>query len=265
MVSDDAISYAKAKYGEDSDAFRMGILGLPPRVESDALIPWNWIQDAVDHDFEPHKDDPIVIGVDVGGGGDPTVLCVRKGMKIMTFKENEDPDHTKIKDWVFEIVQEYDPVMIYIDSNGNGHGLTDFLRQSLNDGRVRGVKSHEKSSNPRWGSKKDEIMYRLREYFQDGVISIPDHHRLKMELSIQKEDDREDGKARVAKKKSLAKELKDKTGYKSSDYLDALWISFYHRHSILVAHADIRTNSRDLFENNYRRNRVRGRLAWMSH
>jgi hypothetical protein len=56
-------------WGEDSDFFRVRVLGLPPTADESQFIPHDLVEGAQRRDVEVLRDEPLVCGFDVSGGG----------------------------------------------------------------------------------------------------------------------------------------------------------------------------------------------------
>lgn len=57
------------EYGEDSDFYRVRVLGLPPRASSLQFIGQELIDEARKRDHKPLPDEPLVVGYDAANGG----------------------------------------------------------------------------------------------------------------------------------------------------------------------------------------------------
>jgi len=51
-------------------------------------MPMEWVTAAMHREFDENPDAPVIFGVDVGGGGDKTVVCVRQGGTVHAFLRN---------------------------------------------------------------------------------------------------------------------------------------------------------------------------------
>jgi hypothetical protein len=68
-------------YGEDSDMFRVRVLGLPPRASELQYIDTNRVTLARKRSFKASDDEPLVAGFDVSGGGKAwNVIRFRRGL-----------------------------------------------------------------------------------------------------------------------------------------------------------------------------------------
>lgn len=135
-VSSDFIADMKARYGEDSNAYRVRVLGEFPRAEDDTLISYELAAATLDRDIvlDPRTPDRYW-GVDLARfGNDASALCKRFGSVI--------PERVKV--WknadlmqsVGIVRTEYDatpldqrPLAIYADVIGLGAGFVDRARE----------------------------------------------------------------------------------------------------------------------------------------
>lgn len=75
----------KLQWGEDSAVYQNRVLGLFHAGDEDAIIPLSWLEAAIerwhvwDRAGRPGQGGPLWVGVDVGRGGDETVLAHRDG------------------------------------------------------------------------------------------------------------------------------------------------------------------------------------------
>lgn len=78
----------RAQWGEDSAVYHNRVLGNFHASDEDAVIPLSWLEDAVErwHEWDragrPDQGGPRWVGVDVGRGGDESVLAHRDGPAI---------------------------------------------------------------------------------------------------------------------------------------------------------------------------------------
>lgn len=222
------------RYGKDSPDYRIGVLGLPPLADSNALIPYEWIRRAIGREFD-NDGDPIMSAADVGGGGDKSVFCYRQGGVVMGFKVNNSKDTMTVADWVAENMDGEDAVVSFIDIVGLGRGVYDRCRQLHYN--VRPADSRNTADDPeRFYNKRAEIYWLLRKQFEENLISLPaptdDRDaadpvvRLIRELGAIKNE-------LVGKKNKIGdkKEIRKAIGF-SPDYADALMMTFYKPDSL---------------------------------
>lgn len=134
-VSDDYIDEQRIRYGADSNAYRVRVLGLFPLADDDTIIPYDHVVSAMDREVSVNPNIPVIWGVDVARfGSDKGALAKRKG--------NILPE--PVKEWAgYDTMQtagllkaEWDdtppsdrPIQINIDAIGIGSGVADRLRE----------------------------------------------------------------------------------------------------------------------------------------
>lgn len=117
------------QWGIDTALYQGRVLGEFHSDDSSSVIPLAWIEAAVErwHEWDragrPDVEGPRFIGVDVGRGGDDSVLAVRMG-HVINLVRNRAKDTMK----VVELVQREQGRAI-VDINGVGAGVFDRLKQ----------------------------------------------------------------------------------------------------------------------------------------
>ena len=224
LVDPSVIKAAREKYGDEyakANPYRIKILGLPPMMDEETLIPWDWIEDAVNREVEPLATDPIVKGVDPGAGGDASIIATRKGPKVYPMRENKTADSTVLENWVGANIDAEDPDCVRVDTIGIGWAVEGNLRDKK--GAIVEAADFRKTSDEpeKYFNKRSESFWRMREAFRTGAITIPNDEDLKDELGAIKV---EYGKVtRVVEKKKI----KDDLGH-SPDRADALAMTYYY-------------------------------------
>ena len=133
LVSDEFIEEMKLRYGEDSNAFRIRVLGEFPQADDDTIIPYHLVENAIHRDVEGDEDLPSVWGLDVSRfGNDKTALCKRQGSIVTEIRSWSGLD---LMQTVGRVVAEYESLLpskrpreILVDSIGLGSGVVDRLR-----------------------------------------------------------------------------------------------------------------------------------------
>ena len=177
MVSRESIERYGRKYGRESNFFKIRVLGIPPTDADQTVIPWSWIQDAVDREVLTNENDKMICSLDVGAGGDDSALCRRLGPMVYPIDVASFGTASLLEDWAIRHIIPAEPKLLLIDNVGVGWGVEDHLRQKLkkHDIDVQGVNVGTAAFNPqRFSRLRDELWWRLREQFERGTISIPD-------------------------------------------------------------------------------------------
>ena len=249
MVTKTHVDQMAKKYGRDSNVFRIRIKGIPPKAEENILIPWEWIQNAIDRDdLEYQDDDPEIAGIDVGGGSDPSIFLRRKGPIIMSpIDKNDTPDSEVLTGWLVRKAMDAESEFIMVDRIGIGWAIEGNLRTRIPNAHVIGVNvSEESSDKEKFYRLRDELWWNVREEFEKGIISIPNDDELIGEVSVIRFDD-STGKIKVESKKDLKKR-----GIDSPNKADALCLTSYWKY-------DIMKKMKKQFKN---KGRIRERSGW---
>tara|TARA_R100001594_G_scaffold1244_1_gene5164 strand:- start:1952 stop:3349 length:1398 start_codon:yes stop_codon:yes gene_type:complete len=226
QVDKNFVTEMKDTYGEESNIYRVRILGLPPEAEDDVCIPQSLILSAVDRVVEGIQCMPIW-GLDVARmGSDRSALCKRKGNvvsePIKTWRDKDLMQLTGIILTEYESVPyEERPSEILVDSIGLGAGVVDRLIEL--DLPARGINVAESSSvNQKYVRLRDELWFRGREWLEEKNCIIPkEDETLIAELSVPRFTYTSSGKLKVESKDEMKKR-----GHKSPDVADAFLLTF---------------------------------------
>lgn len=210
------------KYGENSPAYRIGVLGLPPVANAHSLIPYNFIQEAIDREFDVSEFDPVMCGVDAGGGGDRSVVCVRQGPMVQPFRTRQTSDSDELADWSADELLKAESTVAFVDNIGLGWYLPKALCNRGIDARPADSRSVRDLEEPdKFLNKRAEMYWDLKRAFEGKAISIPNDPELVNELGAI-EWENTGNKVKIRDKKEIRKML----GF-SPDKADALAMSYY--------------------------------------
>lgn len=122
------IAQWEASWGEDSDQFRVRVRGLFPQQSAMSLINSKDVYEAQRRPI-PDVEEGWVLGVDVGRGGDPSVICPRNGYdaRSVPWFESRVKNTMILGEKVVEMAQDLSAVAIFVDMTGVGAGLLDWL------------------------------------------------------------------------------------------------------------------------------------------
>jgi phage terminase large subunit len=220
------------KYGEDSNIFRVRVLGEWPEADDDVVIPLHLLQSAATRDQVAADTTPVVWGLDVARfGTDKSALCKRKGNVVTEpIKSWRNKD---LMEMCGIILNEYEtttwsdrPVEILIDSIGLGAGVVDRLTEL--DLPVRGINVAESASmGERYGRLRDELWFLGKEWFETRDCAIPEQDELIDDLSKPRFTFLSNGKLKVEGKDEMKRR-----GLNSPDLADAFCLTFASRASI---------------------------------
>lgn len=224
LVSDEFVQEMRERYGEESNAFRIRVLGEFPLSDDDTIIPYHLVESAVHRDLEVHEDTPSVWGLDVARfGTDKTALCKRQG-----------PIVTEIRSWrgldlmqtVGRVVAEYEglppsaqPREILVDSIGVGAGVVDRLHEMGLP--VRGVNVSETPSlKETYMNLRTELWFKTKGWLENRSCKLPENEQLMAELTSIKYSFTSSGKMKAESKDEMRKR-----GLGSPDLADALCLT----------------------------------------
>jgi phage terminase large subunit len=217
---------SQKKYGEDSNPYRVNILGKPPLADQNTLIPPDWVQQAIDSDdVEADGAAPTIAGVDVGRGGDRSVVIIRQGGVVEHIATNQSADLMIVAEWVHGLMTAWSVDNGYVDVGGVGAGVYDRLCQ-LRPNCTPVVAQGESCNKSRYFNKRSEMFMRLRDAFQNRTIRIPRNEDLVNELTTLMYEPEK--KCQVLSKKEIRKKL----GF-SPDLADALALTYSFEPSYL--------------------------------
>lgn len=242
LVSKSWIEEKKAIYGVKSNYFKVRVLGEFPYDEEDTLIPIEWVNLAVDSDIKVWEFEPVVLGVDVGAGGDRSVICPRKGSKVFPLITNEDKNTMNLIKLVGETANRYKADAICVDSIGIGKGVFDRMEELGYE--VYSVDVRQSAREEGFSRLRDELYWKVRTDFESGMVSIPYDPEFMMELSSIKYDI-QGNSIKVQSKKEVKKELSKRGSlYGSPDKLDSYMLTKFFDDAMYQPKEDMEVEER---------------------
>ena len=221
LVSADFVSQIKATYGDESNAFRIRVLGEFALADDDTLIPAELVDGAISRDISINSSEPLVFGLDVARfGSDRTALVKRKGNVVVEVKSWGGLDTMQVVGAIVNEAKLDRPDEICVDTIGLGSGVADRLRElGMN---VRDVNVAESSAmNPNANKLRDELWLAVKEWLATKSVKLPADDQLRHELVAPRYTFTSSGKVQVESKDSMRKR-----GMRSPDLADALCLSF---------------------------------------
>ena len=223
-VSDEYIEECKLRYGEESNTYRVRVLGEFPRGDDDTVIPQELIVAAINRDVEPTSFGPTVWGVDVARfGADSSALCKRKGNAITeSIRLWRNLDTMQLTG---AIKAEYDsclekPVEIFVDAIGLGAGVADRLREMGLPAYAINV-SESPAMGHHYLNLRAELWYKAKNWLEGRDVRLPGDDRLKAELATVRYNYTSSGRVKIESKADLKKR-----GIASPDSADAFVLTF---------------------------------------
>ncbi len=224
-VSKDYIADMASRYGEESNAFRIRVLGEFPKTDDDTLIGFDLVDSAFHRDVSASEDAPIVWGLDVARfGTDATALAKRKGNAVNEIRKWKNLD---LMQTTGAVVAEYEavkledrPIEILVDSIGLGAGVVDRLRELGLP--ARGINVAE---SPAMGTiyvnLRAELWGKMKAWLEKRDCKLPKDDSLLAELVAPRYTFNSSGKMKLESKDEMRKR-----GIGSPDMADALALTF---------------------------------------
>jgi phage terminase large subunit len=235
-VSQDWVKAKALEYGENSNAYRVRVLGEFPISEDDTIISYEVVKAATERTITIAPNTYIVWGLDVAYSGDDRTVLVKRQGKIV----KEEP----ICWWKLEPMQivgrvknEWDntaeklrPRAIYIDTIIWGMGVYSRLRELGLPVVSVNVSERPAMRSAKYKNLRTELWWRMREWFEARDCQIPMLRDFVEELSAQTYKITEsNGTVLATEKKLIKKELG-----RSPDLADALMLTFCDNAGIML-------------------------------
>jgi hypothetical protein len=225
-VSEAYIEEMKARYGEESNAYRIRVLGEFPKSDEDTVIPMELLDLAMNRDVEASPYAPLVWGLDVARfGSDRSALCKRRGNAvtepIKTWKNLDLMQLTGAVVAEYEILPPSErPTEILVDSIGLGAGVVDRLRELNLPARGINV-SESPAMGTTYRNLKAELWYKAKSWLEARDCRLPKDELLIAELATVRYSFTSNGKIQIEGKDEIRKR-----GLASPDKADAFCLTF---------------------------------------
>jgi hypothetical protein len=181
---------------------------------------------------------PVELGVDVGGGGDLTVIRERRGMKAgREWTSNSDRPET-LAPLVVHAIRESGATSVKVDSIGIGWGLVGELRNRARYGEhaatIVGVNVAEKSSQPeKYANLRAELWWVVGRQLSSSrgwdLSAMDNADRTVAELLEPRWELDLSGRIKIESKD----DIRERTGGRSPDHADALLLAYFRpRHNL---------------------------------
>ena len=155
LVSREWVEEKAREWGEDNPLYKSKVLGEFSEDAPNKVVRASDIARCrIDPERKPTAEDlqPVELGVDVGGGGDETVIRERRGRQAGREWRAHTDRPEKIAPMVLRAIEESGATAVKVDSIGIGFGVIGELRNLGGQGKHRahilGVNVGEKSSKP---------------------------------------------------------------------------------------------------------------------
>jgi hypothetical protein len=209
-VSQDFLEDMKRRYGEDSNAYRVRVLGEFPTGDDDTVIPYELVEAALRRDVKPALVKEVW-GVDCARfGNDSSALARRKGnVLVRPVEERKGWDTMRVAGWVkaeYDKIPERDrPEEVLVDVIGIGAGVCDRLMELKVPARGVNVGESPAVFQDRYLNLRAELWFMGREWFERKDCSIGGDDGLMAELVGPRFEYQSSGKIKVESKDDMKK------------------------------------------------------------
>lgn len=231
-VDPDFIAQIKKQYGEDSNEYRIRVLGEFPRDDGESYLARDSIERAMARTFEVPDDMPEVWGLDVARtGGDRVALARRKGPVVPDVLAWSGRDLMGtvgvVKAFWDEIPPEQRPVEILVDAIGMGAGVADRLVEL---GLPAIAVNVSETSGPlgQGARMRDDLWVRMKLALNEDALALVYDEELANELATPRGEYLSNGRVKIEGKREMRRR-----GYPSPDKADAVLLTLYSNASPL--------------------------------
>jgi len=221
FVAPEYIKEMRDEYGEDSDIFRVRVLGEFPKGGDLQFIPTSMAESAVKRYYDEKAYDfaPLLLGVDVAYfGGDRSVIYLRQGLHCRRLFAVQGVEPAVLAGHVARLWDDHRADAVLVDVTGVGAGVVSNLR--LQGRHPIAVSFSGSSGTEGYHNKRAECWGLMKEWLRDGGW-IPDDTRLKDDLCGPEYSYTMGGKLILERKEDMKKR-----GIASPDDGDALALTF---------------------------------------
>jgi phage terminase large subunit len=224
LVSHEFVDEMELRYGPESNAYRVRVLGEFPLSDDNTIIPYHLVEAAQNRDVVVSDEATVVWGLDVARfGSDATALCKRQGPIVTELRSWRGLD---LMQTTGRIVAEYEalapskrPAEILVDSIGVGSGVVDRLQELGLP--VRGVNVAESPSmGDTYMNLRSELWFKCKAWLEDRSCKLPKDDQLIAELTAIRYSFTSSGKMKAESKDEMRKR-----GLGSPDLADALCLT----------------------------------------
>lgn len=234
LVGRDWVEEKAREWGEDNPIYRSKVLGeFSSDAPNQVVRASDLAKCRVAEGAKPklHELEPVELGVDVGGGGDETVIRERRGIRAGREWRAHTDRPEKIAPLVLQAIRETGATAVKIDSIGVGFGVIGELRNAATRGEhkahIHGVNVASAASQPdKFKNLRAEMWWELARGLSErqgwDLAKMDNADTTMAQLLEPRWEVDPQGRIRVEPKEEIIKRLG-----RSPDNADALLLAFY--------------------------------------
>lgn len=219
------------EWGADNPLWQGRVRGDFPDNLDTGVVPLSWVRacQRLEQDWTPAQLLPVELGMDVGAGGDETVLRERRGVVAGRSWRKRTPNWADAVAFVLDAIAETGATRVKVDSIGIGWGVVGRLQELRSEGRhaaeIIAVNVGEASTAPeKFPKLRDQLWWEIgRELSRSqawDLAAVDDTTVAQVIAPTYSRDSA--GRIKVEPKADTRKRLK-----RSPDDADALLLAFY--------------------------------------
>ena len=220
LITKEDVEKFRIRYGEDSDVYKVRVLGEFPGQDSNALISIDDVSKAIQREVSVLSQWEKKIGVDVARfGDDRSAIIVRQMEKVIRKEVFSSLDTMEITGRVLKIAKEEQVKAdnIFIDVIGIGAGVYDRLKEQGWKTNAVNVAESPKDKENYINLRAELYADKVKEWIKTGDLPDDDFY----ELANIKYKFNSSGKLQIESKEDMKKR-----GLESPDIADALMLTF---------------------------------------
>ncbi len=238
LVSKIWVEERAAEWGEADPRYVSKVLGRFPADDEHGVVPWSAVKKSqVDREWDRGQLQPVELGVDVGAGGDLSVIYERRGPVARLVSRHNTSDPMELVGLILKAIDESRPTSVKVDVIGWGWGVAGRLAELGAEGRHRAsivkVNVGEASTDPvRFPKLRDQIWWEVgRQLSTDAAWDLRgvDDKAVGELIAVRWKPDSA-GRVKVEPKDETKKRLG-----RSPDDADALLLAFYTGGEVLAS------------------------------
>lgn len=237
LISRGWVEEKAAEWGTDNPVYISKVLGQFPSQDPRSVVRLVDVDACRVPPVTPHDDadlKPVELGVDVGGGGDLTVIRERRGVKAGRVWTSRSDRPEELAPLVLTAIRATGATSVKIDSIGIGWGLVGELRNRAarreHSAQVIAVNVAEKATDPKkYVNLRAQIWWEIGRQLSASrgwdLSGMDNADQTVAELLEPRWEQDTSGRIRVEPKD----DIRERTGGRSPDHADALLLAFYRQ------------------------------------
>ena len=185
LVDDNYEKRIVETYGKDSGMYRAKVLGRLIELTDGVIVP-PAVYDRVVRENRDVQTGSIVLGIDVGGASDSSVVCHRVGNSIVRWDifnriDTDDLVDQIVQMWRFRYQMK--PITVVVDAIGKGDGVYTKLNKMSLFTVIGHIGSEKALREKTYENKRAELYDKLSKNFEFLHFPVTPPERLKKELT----------------------------------------------------------------------------------